>query len=84
MSTMDWIGNFGFSVLRLSTPLIYAGLAAVISAKAGMMNMALEGMMLVAALAGVVVSGMTGNLWIGLAAAVLFGVLTGGVIRKTQ
>lgn len=80
MSTMDWIGNFGFSVLRLSTPLIYAGLAAVISAKAGMMNMALEGMMLVAALAGVVVSGMTGNLWIGLAAAILFGVLTGGVI----
>ena len=80
MSTMDWIGNFGFSVLRLSTPLIYAGLAAVISAKAGMMNMALEGMMLVAALAGVVVSGMTGNLWIGLAAAILFGVLTSGVI----
>ena len=80
MFTLEWIGNFGFSVLRLSTPLIYAGLAAVISAKAGMMNMALEGMMLVAALAGVVVSGMTGNLWIGLAAAILFGVLTGGVI----
>ena len=64
MFTMDWIGNFGFPVLRLSTPLIYAGLAAVISKKAGMMNMALEGMMLVAALAGVAVSGVTGNLWI--------------------
>lgn len=80
MGTLDWIGSFGFSVLRLSTPLIYAGLAAVISKKAGMMNMALEGMMLVAALAGVAVSGATGNLWIGLIAAVIFGVLTGAVI----
>ena len=50
MFTIEWFANFGFSVLRLSTPLIFAGLAAVISKKAGMMNMALEGMMLAAAL----------------------------------
>lgn len=80
MFTLEWLGNFGFSVLRLSTPLIYAGLAAVISKKAGMMNMALEGMMLVAALAGVAFAGVTGNLWIGLVAAVIFGVATGAVI----
>jgi len=80
MSTLDWLGNFGFSVLRLSTPLIYAGLAAVISNKAGMMNMALEGMMLCAALAGVAFAGLSGNLWIGLIAAVIVGVLAGGVI----
>ena len=80
MSTLDWLGNFGFSVLRLSTPLIYAGLAAVISNKAGMMNMALEGMMLCAALAGVAFAGLTGNLWLGLIAAVIVGVLAGGVI----
>ena len=49
MFTIEWFANFGFSVLRLSTPLIFAGLAAVISKKAGMMNMALEGMMLAAA-----------------------------------
>lgn len=63
MLTLDWIGNFGYSVLRLSTPLIFAGMAAVISKKAGMMNMALEGMMLCAALGGVVFAGMTGNVW---------------------
>mgnify|MGYP005894624605 FL=1 len=80
MTTLNWIGTFGFSVLRLSTPLIFAGLAAVISKKAGMMNMALEGMMLCAALAGVVFAGKTGNVWIGLIGAVIFGVLTGGVI----
>lgn len=68
MLTLDWIGNFGYSVLRLSTPLIFAGMAAVISKKAGMMNMALEGMMLCAALGGVVFAGMTGNVWVGLLA----------------
>lgn len=80
MLTLDWIGNFGYSVLRLSTPLIFAGMAAVISKKAGMMNMALEGMMLCAALGGVVFAGMTGNVWIGLLGAVVIGVLVGAVI----
>lgn len=80
MFTLDWIGNFGFSVLRLSTPLIYAGLAAVISKKAGMMNMALEGMMLCAALGGVAFAGLSGNMWIGLIGAIVLGVAVGGVI----
>lgn len=80
MFTLSWFGNFGFSVLRLSTPLIYAGMAAVISKKAGMMNMALEGMMLCAALAGVVFAGMSGNVWVGLLGAIIVGVLVGGVI----
>lgn len=80
MFTLEWFGTFGFSVLRLSTPLIFAGMAAVISKKAGMMNMALEGMMLCAALAGVVFAGMTGNVWVGLLGAVVVGVLVGGII----
>lgn len=80
MFTLEWLGSFCFSVLRLSTPLIYAGLAAVISKKAGMMNMALEGMMLCAALGGVIFAGLSGNVWIGLIGAVIVGVLVGGVI----
>lgn len=80
MFTIDWFANFGFSVLRLSTPLIFAGMAAVICKKAGMMNMALEGMMLSAALAGVVFAGMSGNVWIGLLGAVVVGVIVGWII----
>ena len=38
MFTIEWFANFGFSVLRLSTPLIFAALAAAISKKAGMLN----------------------------------------------
>ncbi|NLL71610.1 MAG: ABC transporter permease [Epulopiscium sp.] len=80
MYTLDWFANFGFSVLRLSTPLIFAALAAVISRKAGMLNMALEGMMLASALAGVIISGLTGSIWIGLIGAVIVGVLAGAII----
>ncbi|NLP45660.1 MAG: ABC transporter permease [Epulopiscium sp.] len=80
MYTLDWFANFGFSVLRLSTPLIFAALAAVISRKAGMLNMALEGMMLTSALAGVILSGFTGSVWIGLIGAIIVGVLSGAII----
>ena len=80
MFTLDWFANFGFSTLRLSTPLIFAALAAVISQKAGMLNMALEGMMLSAALGGVVFAGMTGNVWIGLLGAIVVSVIVGWVI----
>ena len=80
MFTIEWFANFGFSVLRLSTPLIFAGLAAVISKKAGMMNMALEGMMLAAALGGVIFAGMTGNVWVGLAGAIVLSVLVSLII----
>ncbi len=80
MFTLDWFANFGFSVFRLSTPLIFAALAAVINKKAGMLNMALEGMMLSAALGGVVFAGATNNVWIGLVGAVVIGVIVGWVI----
>ncbi len=80
MFTVSWFASFGFSVLRLGTPLIFAGLAAVISKKAGMMNMALEGMMLCAALAGVIFAGFSGNVWVGLLGAVIVGCIVGWVI----
>ncbi len=80
MHTLEWIANFGFSVLRLSTPLIFAALAAAICNKAGMLNMALEGMMLVSSLAGVILAGITQNVWAGLLGAVVFGAFTGLII----
>ena len=53
------ITSFGFQVLRLSTPLIFAALSAAICEKAGLFNMAAESMMLWGALIGVIVSGAT-------------------------
>lgn len=80
MLILNWIADFGFSVLRLSTPLIFAALAAVISKKAGLLNMALEGMMLVAALAGVLCASASGSVWVGLLGGVLFGIASGIII----
>ena len=61
------ITSFGFAVLRLSTPLVFAALSAAICEKAGLFNMAAESMMLWGgALIGVMVSGVTHSALAGL------------------
>ena len=69
--------EFGYSVLRVTTPILFAALAAIISDRAGVINIALEGIMLIAALTGVVFSAMTQNAWFGLFMALVAGSLTG-------
>lgn len=64
------------TVLRVMTPLLLAALGVMISDRAGVFNIGMEGMMLVGALAGVLVSAWTGSAWLGLVAAV---VLCGGL-----
>ncbi|PIE03999.1 MAG: ABC transporter permease, partial [Spirochaetales bacterium] len=53
--------EFGYSVLRVTTPILFATLGALISDKAGVINIALEGIMLIAALGGVIFSAFTGS-----------------------
>ena len=74
------ITSFGFQVLRLSTPLIFAALSAAVCEKAGLFNMAAESMMLWGALIGVIVSGMTKSALVGFLAAIAAGVITGILI----
>lgn len=69
--------DFISSVLRLSTPILFAGLAALITDKAGVINIGLEGIMLSAALAGVVGSAFGGNAFVGLLLALVVGVAMG-------
>lgn len=65
---LDIIVKFLFSVIRVSTPLVFGALAACITKKAGLMNLAIESMMLASALAGVLVSGATQSLLLGMLA----------------
>lgn len=65
---------FAHSIFRVSTSLIFAGMAAVAAQNCGINNIAIEGMMLCAALAGVVFGAFTGSAWVGLALAVLVSV----------
>lgn len=69
--------SFGYTVLRVMTPILFASLGALISGKAGVVNLALEGIMLTAAFTGVVVSAYTGSAWIGLLGAILIGACIG-------
>jgi general nucleoside transport system permease protein len=72
--------DFAFSVLRVTTPILFAALGALISSRAGIINIGMEGSMLVAALTGVVVSAYTGSAWIGLLGAVLSGILLSAIL----
>lgn len=62
--------DFAFMVFRVTTPILFTALGAMISRRAGIMNISLEGMMLVGALFGVIGSTYTQNALIGVLCAV--------------
>lgn len=72
--------EFFFTVLRVTTPILFAALASIIAKRAGVTNIALEGIMLTAALFGVIGSGFTQNLTIGLLSALFGGVFIAAIL----
>src|ERR1044071_6865547 len=63
------------SMIRLSTPLILAALGGMFSERGGVINIALEGIMLAGAFTAAAVTVKLGNPWIGLMAAATAGLL---------
>src|SRR5256885_7586089 len=63
-----------FSAIRLATPLIFAAIGGLFSERAGVINIALEGLMLAGAFTSATVTYYSGNPWVGLAAAIAAGV----------
>ena len=59
-----------FAMLRTATPLLFAGLGGMFSERGGVVNIALEGILLVGAFAAAAVNYATGSLWLTLLAAV--------------
>ncbi len=62
-----------FSTIRLATPLIFAGLGGMFSERSGVINIALEGLMLAGAFTGAVITFEVGNPYIGLLAGMVAG-----------
>ncbi len=58
------------STLRLATPLLFACLAGLISERAGVFDIGLEGKMLVAAFLSAAIAYVSGNVWVGVLAGV--------------
>jgi len=66
------------ATLRMATPIAFAGLGGLMSERVGVMNIALEGMMMMGTLCSAYVSYVTGNPWIALIATALVGAILGG------
>lgn len=77
---MIFSAAFLHSIIRLSTPILLATMAVLISERAGVINIAVEGTMLFSALMGVVGSAYSGNVWIGILCAVVSGSVFSGII----
>jgi ABC-type uncharacterized transport system permease subunit len=61
------------SALLRSVPLTLGALSGILSERAGVVNIAIEGMMLAGAMVGALVGSVTHSLWIGLLAAIFIG-----------
>jgi ABC-type uncharacterized transport system permease subunit len=65
--------DFAYSILRVTTPLLFATMASVVAENAGASNIALEGIMLFSALFGAIGSGLSHSVWVGLLTALAGG-----------
>ncbi len=72
--------GFAFAVLRVMTPLLFPALGVAVSELVGSTNIALEGIMLVSAFTGVIVSSFTGSLFFALLAGLAAGIFMGAML----
>ena len=85
--SLDFIIAAIITIVGLTTPILLAGLGELVVEKAGVLNLGVEGMMLIGAISGFGVTVMTGNPWFGVVgaaaggalASLLFGVLVLGL-----
>jgi ABC-type uncharacterized transport system permease subunit len=68
------------SVLAQSTPLIFAGIGETITEKAGVINLSLDGTLLLSAMGGFAVAYLTGNVVLGFLAAMVIGAFVALII----
>jgi simple sugar transport system permease protein len=75
--TVSFVVGVLASAVRWAAPILYAALGEVFTERAGILNLGLEGIMLMGALSGFVGAYNTGSLWIGLLIAALVGMAMG-------
>lgn len=68
------------SGIRLATPYLYAAIGETFGQRSGMLNLGVDGQMLLGAFGAFYVTYMTGNLWLGLLASMIIGAILGLVM----
>jgi general nucleoside transport system permease protein len=61
------------TTVQRAVPIVFGALSGILCERAGVINIAIEGMLLSGAFVAAVVGSMTGNIWIGIAAATISG-----------
>ena len=69
--------DFVFAIFRITAPILFAALGAVIAQKAGVTNIGLDGIMMISALFGTLISYWTQSWIVGVLGAVIVGMLIG-------
>jgi len=69
--------GFFAALIRIATPLVFATLGELFAERAGILNLGIEGIMMLAAMAGFSTAYFSGSLWLGVAAAMATGMLAG-------
>jgi len=76
-NSLTFVSDYLAASLRLSVPLAFAALGGLFSERSGVLNIALEGMLLTGAFVSAAVTFYAGNGWIGILAAIAAGGLIG-------
>jgi len=65
------------ATMRMATPIIFATLGEILSERAGVLNLGIEGIMLMGAMTGFLFTFASGSIWLGVFAAACVGMLLG-------
>jgi ABC-type uncharacterized transport system permease subunit len=75
MEILDNVSSIVHNAVVYSTPLIFAALGSIYSERSGVVNIGLEGLMIIGAFTGAITTLATGSPWLGVVAALLAGIL---------
>lgn len=70
METSVWVAALAAAIVS-GTPILYAALGEILAERTGVLNLGVEGMMLVGAVTGFIVTARTANPWLGFIAAMV-------------
>ena len=75
--SLSVLTGIAFSGIRLATPYIYAAIGETFAQRSGVLNLGVDGIMLMGAFSGFYVGMKTGSPWLGLLAVAVVGILMG-------